>query len=102
MRVISRKLLRKFWEKHPNAESSLLLWYKRTSDAQWQNFVDVRQVFPSADIVGNFIVFNIGGNNYRLITFIDYEYQIVFVRHVLTHAEYDKENWKNDDWFKNS
>ncbi|MEG4419628.1 type II toxin-antitoxin system HigB family toxin [Microcoleus sp. LAD1_D5] len=44
----------------------------------------------------------IGGNNYRLIAFIDYEYQIVFVRCVLTPAEYNKENWKNDDWFKNS
>lgn len=102
MRVISRKALREFWEKHFNAESSLLLWDQRTSDAQWQNFVDVRKVFPSADLVGNFTVFNIGGNNYRLITFIDYEYQIVFIRYVLTHTEYDKENWKNDDWFENT
>jgi mRNA interferase HigB len=102
MRVISRKALREFWEKYPTAESSLLLWYQRTSDAQWQNFVDVRKVFPSADLVGNFTVFNIGGNNYRLITFIDYEYQIVFIRYVLNHTEYDKENWKNDDWFENT
>ena len=102
MRVISRRALREFWEKHPNAEPSLLIWYQRTSDAEWQNFVEVRQVFPSADLVGNFTVFNIGGNNYRLICFIDYEYQIVFVRSVLIHSEYDKENWKNDDWFENS
>lgn len=102
MRIISRRTLREFWEKHPNAEPSLLLWYQRTSDAQWQNFVDVRQVFSAADLVGNFTVFNIGGNNYRLITFIDYEYQIVFIRSVMTHAEYDKENWKNDNWFENS
>ncbi|MBD2608918.1 type II toxin-antitoxin system HigB family toxin [Scytonema hofmannii FACHB-248] len=54
----------------------------------------LRQVFPSADLVGNFIVFNISANNYRLITYIDYEFQITFVRAVLTHAEYDKENWK--------
>lgn len=102
MRVISRKALREFWETHPNAESSLLVWYQRTCDAEWQNFADVRQVFRSADLVGNFTVFNIGGNNYRLITFIDYDEQIVFIRNVLTHAEYDKETWKNDDWFKNS
>lgn len=48
------------------------------------------------------VIFNIGGNNYRLITFVDYEYQIVFIRNVLTHAEYDKENWKNDEWFENT
>ncbi|MDR9894134.1 type II toxin-antitoxin system HigB family toxin [Aetokthonos hydrillicola Thurmond2011] len=63
---------------------------------------NLRQVFPSADPVGNFTVFNISGNNYRLITYIDYAYQIAFVRSVLTHAEYDKENWKNDDWFTKS
>lgn len=102
MRVISRRKLREFWEKHDDAQTSLLLWYQRTTDAQWQNLADVRQVFPSADIVGNLTVFNIGGNKYRLITFIDYESQIVFTRNVLTHAEYDKEKWKNDDWFKNS
>jgi mRNA interferase HigB len=81
---------------------SLLLWYQRTTDAQWQNLADVRRVFPSADSVGNLTVFNIGGNKYRLITFIDYESQIVFTRNVLQYADYDKEKWKNDDWFKNS
>lgn len=119
MRVISRRKLREFWSKHSDAQTSLILWYQRTTDAQWQNLADVRRVFPSADIVGtldssfksgnppnglsrNLTVFNIGGNKYRLITFIDYESQIVFTRNVLTHAEYDKEKWKNDDWFKNS
>lgn len=102
MRVISRKALREFWEDHPNAESSLLLWYQRTCEAEWQNFVELSQVFPAADLVGNFTIFNIGGNNYRLITFVDYEYQIVFIRNVLTHAKYDKENWKNDEWFENT
>jgi len=69
----------------------------RYSDAEFQNFNDLRQTFSSADLVGNFTVFNIGGNNYRLITYI-----IIFIRAVLTHSEYDKENWKNDDWFHNS
>jgi mRNA interferase HigB len=99
MHVITRVRLKEFWEKHPNAETSLRLWYKLTSLAQWQNFVELRQVFPSADQVSNLTVFNIGGNNYRLITLVDYEYQKVFIRHVLTHAEYDKQNWKNDEWF---
>ncbi len=102
MRIISRRTLREFWEKHSNAQTGLLLWYQRVSDTEFQNFNDLRQVFPSADQVGNFTVFNISGNNYRLITYIDYDYQIVFIRAVLTHAEYDKENWKNDDWFENS
>ncbi|WP_414529831.1 type II toxin-antitoxin system HigB family toxin [Nodularia chucula] len=60
--------------------------------------VELRQTFSSADQVGNFTVFNIGGNNYRLITLVDYKFQKVFIRHVLTHAEYDKEDWKNDPW----
>lgn len=99
MHVITRVRLKEFWEKHPNAETSLRLWYKLTSLAQWQNFVELRLVFPSADQVENLTVFNIGGNKYRLITLVDYEYQKVFIRHVLTHAEYDKQNWKNDKWF---
>jgi mRNA interferase HigB len=99
MHVITRVRLKEFWEKHPNAETSLRLWYKLTSLAQWQNFVELRQIFPSADQVEKLTVFNIGGNKYRLITLVDYEYQKVFIRHVLTHAEYDKQNWKNDEWF---
>ncbi|TVP56855.1 MAG: type II toxin-antitoxin system HigB family toxin [Nodularia sp. (in: Bacteria)] len=102
MRVISKRILREFWEKHSQAASGLILWYQRLSDSEVQSFNDVRKIFSSADLVGNFTVFNIKGNNYRLITYIDYEYQLLFVRAVLTHAEYDKENWKNDEWFKNS
>ncbi|WP_375491029.1 type II toxin-antitoxin system HigB family toxin [uncultured Nostoc sp.] len=99
MHIITRLRLTEFWQKHPNAQTSLRLWYKITSLAQWQNFVELRQVFPSADQVGNFTVFNIGGNNYRLITLVGYKYEKIFIRYVLTHAEYDKEDWKNDRWF---
>ncbi|MEC4813443.1 MAG: type II toxin-antitoxin system HigB family toxin [Scytonema sp. PMC 1069.18] len=102
MRVISKRTLRQFWEKHSSAQSGLLLWYQRISDFTFLNFNALRQIFPSADQVSNFTVFNISGNNYRLITYIDYKSQIIFVRAVLTHAEYDKENWKNDEWFENS
>ncbi|MGK7890873.1 MAG: type II toxin-antitoxin system HigB family toxin [Leptolyngbyaceae cyanobacterium] len=100
MRIITRRRLREFWQKHSQAETSLRLWYTRTSSAQWQSLTDVRQVFRSADQVGNFTVFNIAGNNYRLITLINYNTRIVFIRYVLTHAEYDKEDWKNDPWFR--
>ncbi len=99
MHVISRSRLVEFWEKYPNAQNSLRSWYKLACEAQWQNFVDLRQVYPSADQVSNLTVFNIGGNNYRLIALVDYKYQKVFIRHVLTHAEYDKEDWKNDPWY---
>ncbi len=99
MHVISKKKLREFWEKHPNAEPNLQSWYKITNKANWQNFAQLRRAFSSADLVGKFTVFNISGNKYRLITLVDYQYQEVYIRHVLTHAEYDKENWKKDSWY---
>ena len=102
MRVISGRALREFWEKHSNAKSGLLLWYQRISKGEFTNFNELRRIFSSADVVGNFVVFNIGGNNYRLIAHIDYETRMLFVRAILTHAEYDKENWKNDDWYQKS
>jgi len=92
MHVITRSRLVEFWDKHPNAETSLRLWYRLTSISPWQNFVELRQVLPSTDQVGKLTVFNIGGNNYRLIAFVDYKYQKVFIRNILTHAEYDKED----------
>ncbi len=57
MRVICKRTLREFWEKHSNSQSGLLLWYQRISDSKFQNLNDLRQVFPSADLVGNFTVF---------------------------------------------
>jgi len=99
MHIITRSRLIEFWEKHPNAKTSLQLWYRLTSLGQWQNFVELRQVFPSADQVSNLTVFNIAGNNYRLITLVDYKYQKVFIRYAITHAEYNKEDWKNDPWY---
>ncbi|MGK7943435.1 MAG: type II toxin-antitoxin system HigB family toxin [Microcystaceae cyanobacterium] len=102
MRIISRRSLREFWEKHSTAKNGLILWYDRILKSNFTNFAELRQRFPSADLVGNFTVFNISGNNYRLITYIDYQAQIIFVRAVLTHADYDKENWKNDNWYQNT
>ncbi|MBW4489562.1 MAG: type II toxin-antitoxin system HigB family toxin [Trichocoleus desertorum ATA4-8-CV12] len=58
----------------------------------------MRQTFASADQVGNLTVFNISGKNYRLITYIDYQTKKIFIRHILTHADYDKGHWKNDPW----
>ena len=101
MHIITRSRLLEFWGQHASAKTGLLLWYQLTNSASWQNLVELHQVFPSADLVGNFTVFNVGGNKYRLIAFVDYTYQKVFIRHVLTHAEYDKDDWKQDEWYDN-
>lgn len=99
MHVISKTLLKQFWEKHPNAESGLKSWYKIASQSQWKHLEDVRQTFPHADAVGQLTVFNICGNNYRLIVKIVFPKGKVYIRTVLTHAEYSKGNWKKDTWF---
>lgn len=94
MRVISKKALREFWEKHADAKYPLSRWYATASKSSWTNLALVRQSFNSADVVGNLTVFNIGGNKYRLIVAIHYDRQMVFIRHVLTHAEYTRGDWK--------
>ncbi len=96
MHVISKKKLREFWETHPDAKEPLDKWFRVASKATWQSLADVRAVFPHADAVYDCTVFNIGGNKYRLIVSIDYKRQVIYVKHVLTHSEYDKENWKKD------
>lgn len=102
MRIITKRTLREFWERYSTAKVPLMLWYENISKQNFDNLVELRQVFSHADSVGNFTVFNIGGNKYRLITYINYQQQLVFIRNVLTHSEYDQENWKNDDWFNSS
>ncbi len=96
MRTISKTALRGFWEKHPDAERVLRNWYKITLKADWNDLADVKKDFSHADQVGGCIVFNIGGNKYRLITKIKFRHKIVYVRFVLTHAEYSRGKWKDD------
>ncbi len=96
MHVISEKKLRAFWELHLDAKSPLIARLREAEHAEWESFADVRERFPSADQVGKFTVFNIGGNKYRLIAVIHFNRGKVYVRHVLTHADYDKEGWKDD------
>ncbi len=96
MRVISRKKLREFWKVHPDAEEPLERWYQAVTAAAWKSFADVRLTFAHADQVGRCTVFNIGGNKYRLISAIHYNRGIVYVRHVLTHSEYDVGAWKEE------
>lgn len=95
MHVISKKKLREFWENYPKARSPLEAWYQVARHAEWESFADVRAAFNTADQVGRFTVFDIGGNKYRLIAVIHFDRGKVFVRHMLTHAEYDEGKWKN-------
>jgi mRNA interferase HigB len=99
MRVISRKTLREFCEGHADAREALYAWYRVASRATWQNLLDVQEIYPKAEAVGNFTVFNIKGNRYRLIVDLVYVSQRIYVKYVLTHAEYDKDEWKNDPYF---
>jgi mRNA interferase HigB len=94
MHVISRKRLVQFAEIHPDSETALDTWYRVAKTADWQNLVELREFYPTADVVGIYTVFNIKGNHYRLIAEINYRSGTIFVRKILTHAEYDKERWK--------
>jgi mRNA interferase HigB len=100
MHIISKKMLIDFCKKHAGTQSALFSWYKVASNASWKNLTDVQKTYREAESVGKFTVFNIKGNNLRLIVLIDYEKGKIFIRHVLTHAEYDKGRWKKDVWFK--
>ncbi|MDE0484217.1 MAG: type II toxin-antitoxin system HigB family toxin [Candidatus Poribacteria bacterium] len=94
MHVISKKTLREFWEKYPDSQSPLRRWFKLMNRNSFGSFIELRAVFPSVDLVDHLIVFNISGNKYRLIASIHFNRGKVYVRHVLTHEEYDKEGWK--------
>jgi len=96
MHIISYKAIREFCAKHPDARAPLDAWYKTAEKATWQNISEVKQVFPHADAVGDCTVFNIGGNKYRLITKIKYKKQVIYIRFILTHPDYDKGGWKDD------
>lgn len=90
MRVIARRTLREFWERHPDAQQALQAWYHDVRRADWAAPGDIRRVYANASFVGNNrVVFNIRGNQHRLIVAINYPYRIVYVRLVGTHAAYD-------------
>jgi mRNA interferase HigB len=91
MRIIARRTLREFWEKFPEAETALKVWYGEIKKAEWKNFNELKKQFGNASVVGNDrVVFNIKGNNYRLIAAIDYEKQILWIRFIGSHKMYDK------------
>jgi len=94
MHVIPRKRLLDFAKDHPNATIPLDSWYRIVKNTKILNFSELKGIFPSVDKVKNLTVFNIGGNKIRLIAAIHYNSHSLYIRHVLTHTEYDKEKWK--------
>jgi len=94
VRVLSRRRLREFWERHPDAQTPLDAWHKRAERADWRSLAELKADYRTADLVGPYVVINIGGNKYRLILEIFFESGVVLVRHVLTHKVYDLGLWK--------
>ena len=94
MHVITRKKLLDFVQKHPDCKAGIETWYRIIKHSHFNTFAELRKAFPSADQVEKFTVFNIGGNKARLIAAIHYNTQRVYIRHTLTHAEYDRDKWK--------
>ena len=99
LRIVKESRVKQYMVATPGATPSLSTWLFATRRADWHSLADTRQTFGSADLVGRLTVFNIKGNDYRLIVHIDYEHHLVFIRAFLTHTEYDKGNWKHDPWF---
>ena len=91
MRIIAINTLREYWEKHPETQQPLSEWYLKVSRAEWESFNDMREDFNSVDYVGNqHYVFNIKGNNYRLVVAVKFTPKLVYIRFVGTHDEYMK------------
>ena len=91
MRIISHRTVVKYYEKHADAKDVLELWYHTVKAVEWKNIEDIKQYFHSVDAIGNKrYVFNIKGNKYRIVAKILFIQQIVYIRFIGTHAEYDK------------
>lgn len=93
MRIVSRKALREATAKHSEWGASLNAWYKIARRADWKNFAEVRNSWRNCDVVGRFVVFDISHNRCRLTTVIKYQWRMVYIRRVLSHAEYDEKDW---------
>lgn len=94
MHIISRKRLKEAALRHRDLEAALDAWFRIAKRASWQSLAEARRTFSNADSVGKWTVFNIKGNKYRLVAEINYRFQRLYIRHVLTHSEYSQEKWK--------
>ena len=94
MRMISKRPIREFWEYHPESKSALEEWFRKVSQLSACSFTELRKTFGSADYVDGYTLFDVGGNKYRIATVIHYDKQRLYVRQVMTHAEYDRNDWR--------
>jgi len=94
MRIISRKAIREAAAEHSEWSASLNSWYKIASDADWKTFADVRNTWKNSDVVGRYVVFDISHNRCRLIATIKYKWRMVYIRRILSHAEYVGREWQ--------
>ena len=91
MRIISRRILREFWKKHPDATIYLETWFRDVERATWTSPKDIKAVYSNASFVANNrVIFNIKGNHYRLVIVVIYQHGVVYIRFVGTHEEYDR------------
>ena len=90
MRIVAKRTLREFWERYQDAEDPLLAWYREVEKEDWSKPSQVKDKYRSASFVADRVVFNIKGNDYRLVVKINYPYRVVYVRFVGTHEEYDE------------
>lgn len=99
MRLIKISSLRMDASRYPDIKKAVENWYAVVKVAKWRNLEEIKQVYRDTEAVGNFTVFNLKGNHYRLIVGIKYEFQVIYYKYLLTHTEYDKGRWKNDPYF---
>jgi mRNA interferase HigB len=93
--IVSHKAIRLFCEDHPHARASMDHWYRVAKRAAWASFADVKQSFNTANFVAPHVVFDIGGNKYRLIAEMSFARRVLFIRRIMTHQEYVKGAWKS-------
>lgn len=94
MRVISKRPLREFWTLHPESRPLFEDWFRKASRVEASSFPTLRQTFGSADYVDGYTIFDVGGNRYRIAAVIHYDKRRLYIRQVMTHAEYDRNTWR--------
>src|SRR6266851_2365489 len=96
MRIVSRKAIAEATSSHSEWGASLNAWYKIAKNADWKSFTDVRNGWKNSNVVGRFVLFDISHNRCRLIATIKYKWRMVYIRRILSHAEYDEKGWQKE------
>jgi mRNA interferase HigB len=94
MRVISKRPIREFWERHPESKPALEEWFRKVGQITVTSFSELRKTFNSVDYVDGYTIFDVGGNKYRIAAVIHYDKQRLYIRQVMTHAEYNRNHWR--------